>query len=179
MTDSSPTSSPTELLSTAVGTWTLDPSATTIELHTKAMWGLAKVTGHFTAAEGSATVGSDSSVSGTLVIDAASVNTGTAKRDEHLRTKDFFEVDTYPTFVYAVSAVKPAADDTLAVSGTFTVHGQTRPLELIATATLSEPNRATVTASAEIDRTQWGLTWTKMGARVINHVIVTAVFAKR
>ena len=178
MADSSPTSGPTELLSTAVGTWTLDQSATTIEFHTKAMWGLAKVVGHFTAVEGSAVVGSDGSVSGTLVIDAASVNTGTAKRDEHLRTKDFFEVETYPTFVYAVSAVKPAADGTLAVSGTFTVHGQTRPLEFIAKAALTEPDRATVTAAADIDRTQWGLTWTKMGARVLNHVIVTAVFTK-
>jgi len=178
MADSSPAADPAELLSTAVGTWTLDQAATTIELHTKAMWGLAKVTGHFTAVEGSAVVGSDGSVSGTLVIDAASVNTGTAKRDEHLRTKDFFEVETYPTFVYAVSAVKPAADGTLAVSGTFTVHGQTRPLELLATATLSQPDRATVTASADIDRTQWGLNWTKMGARVLNHVIVTAVFTK-
>lgn len=179
MADSSPASGPSELLSTAVGTWTLDPSETTIELHTKAMWGLAKVTGHFTATEGSAVVGSDGSVSGTLVIDAASVNTGTAKRDEHLRTKDFFEVDTYPTFVYAVGAVKPAADGTFAVSGTFTVHGQTRPLDLVATATVTAPGRATVTASADIDRTQWGLTWTKMGARVDNHVIVTAVFTKQ
>src|SRR5258708_7065005 len=137
MADSSPTSRPAELLSTTVGTWTLDPSATLIELHTKAMWGLAKVTGHFTAVEGAALVGSDGDVSGTLVIDAASVNTGNAKRDEHLRTKDFFEVDTHPTLVYAVSAVTPAADGTLAVSGTFTVHGQTRPLDLVATVTLT------------------------------------------
>jgi polyisoprenoid-binding protein YceI len=179
MADSSPASGSAELLSTAVGTWTLDPSATTIELHTKAMWGLAKVTGHFTAAEGSAVVGPDGSVSGTLVIDATSVNTGTPKRDEHLRAKDFFEVDTYPTFVYEVSAVAPGADGTLAISGTFTVHGQTRPLDLVATAALDEPNRATVTASADIDRTQWGLNWTKMGARVDNHVIVTAVFARQ
>jgi polyisoprenoid-binding protein YceI len=179
MADSSPASRPAELLSATVGTWTLDPSATQIELQTKAMWGLAKVTGHFTAVEGSALVESDGSVSGTLVIDAASVNTGTPKRDEHLRAKDFFEVDKYPTFVYAISAVTPAADGTLAVSGTFTVHGQTRPLDFVATATLTEPDRATVTASADIDRTQWGLTWTKMGARVDNHVIVTAVFIKQ
>jgi polyisoprenoid-binding protein YceI len=179
MTDPSPVAGHAELLSTAVGTWTLDPSATTIELHTKAMWGLAKVTGHFTAVEGSAVVGSDGSVSGTLVIDAASVNTGTAKRDEHLRTKDFFEVDTYPTFAYEVSAVTPAADGTFAVSGTFTVHGQTRPLDLVATAVFAEPDRATVTATADIDRTQWGLNWTKMGARVDNHVIITAVFTKK
>ena len=75
----------TGLLGGATGTWALDPSATTIELHTKAMWGLVKVKANFNALSGSATV-TAGAVNGALVIDAASVNSGNKKRDAHLRT---------------------------------------------------------------------------------------------
>ena len=40
------------------------------------------------------------------------------------------------------------------------------------------PGRATLTAEAEIDRRQWGMTWAKMGAGVINHVVVVAQFTR-
>src|SRR6202034_3409129 len=69
------------LFAGAAGAWVLDPSATTIELQTKAMWGLAKVKGSFTAVDGAGTVTADGGVSGTLVIDASSVNTSNSKRD--------------------------------------------------------------------------------------------------
>jgi polyisoprenoid-binding protein YceI len=178
MTDSQQSAGAAELLSASVGTWTLDATATTVELHTKAMWGLAKVKASLTAVEGSAEVGADGAVSGTLVVDAASIDTGNAKRDVHLRSKDFFEVETYPTFTYSAASAAPTADGTIAIEGTLTIHGQTRPLQLLATTTPAGPDRVTVSAETDIDRTQWGLTWTKMGAGIHNHLIITSVFTK-
>ena len=165
-----------ELLAVSAGTWTLDPAVSTVELHTKAMWGLAKVKATFTALEGSGVVTADGDVTGTLVVDAASVNTGNAKRDEHLRGSDFFEVATYPTFIYTATGATHGPDGVITFTGTLTVHGQTRPLSL--TATAAGTDRVTVTAKAEIDRSQWGLTWAKMGAGLHNRVTVTATFTK-
>jgi polyisoprenoid-binding protein YceI len=178
MADSQQSTGATELLSASVGTWTLDPAATTVELRTKAMWGMAKVKATFTATEGSAVVGADGTVTGTLVVDAASVDSGTPKRDVHLRTKDFFEVETYPTFTYTATSATPAADGTIAIDGTMTIHGQTHPLPLQATVASAGPVRVTVVAETDIDRTQWGLTWTKMGSGINNHVVINAVFTK-
>jgi polyisoprenoid-binding protein YceI len=169
--------SPTPFV-TSPGVWTLDPAATTITLHTKALWGMAKVKATFTALSGTATVTADGQVSGELVIDAASVDSGMAKRDKHLRTKDFFEVEKYPTFVYSVTGGRPAADGTVELAGSLTVHGVSRPLDLSATVTSTGPNSATVSGEADIDRSEWGLSWTKMGARVDNHIVISAAFTK-
>jgi polyisoprenoid-binding protein YceI len=166
-------------LAEAEGTWVLDPSQTTVELHTKAMWGLAKVKATFTVLEGSAVVGPHGDVTGSLVVDAASVDSGTPKRDTHLRSKDFFEVDRHPSFVYTVTGASIADIDALTFSGTLTVRGQTHPLEVRSTAKTEGPDRVTLTASADIDRSQWGLTWTKMGARLDNQVVVTAAFTRK
>jgi polyisoprenoid-binding protein YceI len=159
-----------------VGTWKLDAAATTVELRTKAMW-LLPVKGSFKAVEGSWVTDAAGTTTGTLVIDASSVDTGMAKRDAHLRTDDFFDVAKYPTFVYTVTGATPAADGKIAVTGTMAIHGQTHPLDIVATAVQSGA-RATVTGVADLDRSKWGITWTKMGANVHNHLVVTAVFNK-
>jgi polyisoprenoid-binding protein YceI len=165
-------------LAETTGTWQLDPAQTTVELHTKAMWGTAKVRATLTVLEGSAVVGPEGEVTGSVVVDAASVDSGKRMRDKHLRGKDFFEVDRYPTFVYTVSAARVAADDAVTFAGTLTVHGQTRPLEVRSTAKPAGPNRLVLTAEADVDRSQWGLTWRK-GASFDNHVVITAAFTRR
>jgi polyisoprenoid-binding protein YceI len=169
---------PTAPLIAAAGTWQLDPEATTIELRTKAMWGLAKVKCTFTALRGGGTIGQNGEVSGSLVIDATSVTTGQAKRDAHLRTADFFDVEKYPTFEYAVSSarISPAGEVTLA--GAFTAHGQTRALQVNGQITGLGTDRLTVTGEADLDRSEWGMGWTKMGSKLDNHVTVTAVLTR-
>jgi polyisoprenoid-binding protein YceI len=178
MTETNPNTTPAAVLAGAVGNWQLDPEGTTIELRTKAMWGLAKVRGRFTAVEGSGVVGEDGSVFGTLVFDANSIDTNNKKRDTHLRSGDFFEVDKHPTFTYSVTGATPADDGRLKVTGTLTIKGQSRPLDLLVTPTQPAPGRATLTTEAEIDRRQWGITWAKMGAGVINQVVVVAQFSR-
>lgn len=169
---------PAGLLADAVGTWTLDPAATTVSLETKAMWGLAKVKGTFAATEGAGQVAEDGTVTGRLVVDAASVDTGNARRDTHLRSGDFLEVEAHPQFVYEVSGVRPAAGGALGVDGSLTIHGQTRPVALTATVEKAAPDRVTVAATTDIDRSAFGIDWTKMGAKVDNHIVVHAEFTR-
>lgn len=167
----------TDWLSTATGTWTLDPAATTIALETKAMWVLG-VKATLKAQSGTGDVNSDGTVGGSLIIDASSIDTGNAKRDKHLLTKDFFEVETYPTFTYTVTSAAPAADGTFVVAGSLTAHGKTRPLDLVATFAASGTDRVTIKAEADVDRSQWGVDKTTMGANLHNHIVVNAVFTK-
>lgn len=164
-------------LAAYVGTWTLDAASTRITFTTKAMW-LLTVKGSFKALSGTGVARDDGSVTGSLEIDPASVSTGMAKRDVHLLTDDFFNVAKYPTFTYTLTAVKPTTDGKFTLTGTFTAVGQTHPLNLVGTVDSATPGAITVHAEGDLDRTDWGLTWTKMGAGVHNHLVITAVFTK-
>ncbi len=178
MSEMNPNPTSAVSLAGATGNWRLDPASTTIELRTKAMWGLAKVKGRFNALEGSGAVGDDSTVSGSLVFDAKSIDTRNKRRDSHLRSDDFFEVEKYPTFTYAATGASPTDDGQLRVTGSLTIKDQSRPLEVLVTASQPDPDRAILTAEAEIDRRQWGMTWAKMGAGVINQIVVVAHFIR-
>lgn len=158
------------------GDWTLDASGTSVAFRTKAMWVLP-VKGTMRVIEGRGTVAADGRVSGTLILDPASVDTGNAKRDAHLRTNDFFDVAEYPTITFVASGARPEDDGRVRVEGTLTIHGQTRPLTVLADVGV---NGAVATADAEvdIDRREWGLTWAKMGAGLANRVIVHAQFLR-
>jgi len=163
-------------LTSLTGRWTLDPSRTTVAFTTKAMWVLP-VKATVTAVEGSGVVGEDGSVTGTLVLDAASIDTGNKKRDAHLRTEDFFEVATYPTFVINVTGATPSSSGGYDFAATLAIHGQVRPVAFSGPVSV-EAGVATVEVEADIDRSEWGVTWAKMGAGLKSHVVVTARFTK-
>ena len=163
-------------LKTLTGSWTLVASETTVAFTTKAMW-IMPVRASITALEGSAVIGENGSVSGTLVLDAASIDTKNKKRDAHLRTEDFFEVSKFPTFVINVLGATPTAAGAYELAATMTIHGQERPKKLPASISVAG-DVATVTVETDIDRSDWGVTWAKMGAGVQNHVIVSARFTK-
>jgi polyisoprenoid-binding protein YceI len=161
-------------LSQFVGDWTLDPEATSVTFRTKAMW-VFPVKGTMKALSGEAHVSADAPVRGTLVIDAASVDTKNKKRDIHLRTKDFFEVEAHPTLVYTANGGHQNGADEVDVTGELTVVGKSQPVTLHAKVNVSG-NTATLTTQVEIDRSQWGLNWAKMGAGLKNQVEIEAHF---
>jgi polyisoprenoid-binding protein YceI len=171
----SPDQTPTDLR-TFVGSWVLEPSRTSIVFRTKAMW-VFPVKGTANAAEGAGTVGDDGSLTGTLVIDAASIDTHNKKRDTHLRTADFFEVQTFPTLVFEVTGGRPVASGKIELTGTFTVHGQAKPLTVLADVSAAE-GAVTVSTEVDIDRSDWGLSLVPFGAGLKNHVVITARFTK-
>ena len=96
------------------GTWRLDPARSSVEFHVRHFYGLMTVKGRFDRYHGSLDLSARPAVE--LTIDADSLNTKLKKRDEHLRTDDFFDVANHP-HVRFVSDNATHQGDTLEVSG--------------------------------------------------------------
>lgn len=151
--------------------WTLDAARSSVTLRHKTMWGLATVRGTFGDLAGQAEIGADGTARGQLEIGAASLDTGNAKRDKHLRSADFFSAAEHPHIVAVLQRAELAGrtglaggpGDQVSVTGQLTAAGVTRPLTF--TASLAEVTEAAVTvrAEAEIDRAQFGMTWNQLG----------------
>jgi polyisoprenoid-binding protein YceI len=143
--------------------WALDPARSSVSLRSKTMWGLATVRGGFAELAGSAEILPGGAARGRLEIGAASLNTKNAKRDRHLASADFFNAAEHPSIVADLARATRTGDQ-VAVNGTLTVAGQTRPLSF--TATLADVSPAAFTVRAEgvvVDRADFGLTWNQMG----------------
>jgi polyisoprenoid-binding protein YceI len=123
------------------------------------------VRGNFDEATATIVVGEDplqSSVSAT--IQTASVFTGQSDRDNHLRTSDFFEVAKYPTIEYRSTGIKSFEGNEFVLEGELTIKGITKPVDLHVEfeGAGRSPYGHDVfgfSASAEIDREEWDLTW--------------------
>src|ERR1039457_1339001 len=88
------------------GTWTLDPAHTAIEFQVKHLM-IAKIKGRFADFEGALMVADDPTQSSVSVtIKAASIDTRTQQRDDHLRSPDFFEADKYPDLSFTSTVVE-------------------------------------------------------------------------
>jgi polyisoprenoid-binding protein YceI len=79
---------------TISGSWQLDPGRSRVEFRARHFWGLMTVTGHFDEFHGRLDLSEDPAIK--LTIEAASLQTGHRKRDEHLRSRDFFDADKHP-----------------------------------------------------------------------------------
>jgi polyisoprenoid-binding protein YceI len=157
------------------GTWTLDPRKTTVSLRTKALW-ILPVTGSAQALSGEAHVGPDSAVRGTLVIDAASLDTKNARRDQHLRSSDFLDALNHPVIVFTADGGRPITADAVEIEGELMLHGQIHPLALQAEVAGSGDS-VTVSAEVVIDRIKWGMPWgAKLGVGRSSVVAVSAHF---
>jgi polyisoprenoid-binding protein YceI len=129
------------------------------------------------AIEGVGTMGTDGGLSGSLVVDAASIDTKNKKRDAHLRTADFFEVEKFPTINFEATSGRLAGSGRLELAGTLTVHGQTRPLSVLADFSVAA-DMVTLSAEVVIDRSEWGLSLTPYGAGLKNKIVINAYFRK-
>jgi polyisoprenoid-binding protein YceI len=102
-----------------------------------------------------------------VTIDTASIDTGVAKRDTHLRSPDFFDVARFPTLTFVSTKVSPNGMNGLKVMGNLTLHGVTRPVVLDVEGPSQESKdprgniRRGASASTKIDRKDFGLTWNK------------------
>jgi polyisoprenoid-binding protein YceI len=159
------------------GTWNVDPANTTIEFHTKAMW-VFPLKGSFRALSGSGTVGDDGSVTGSMTFDSASIHTGNRRRDEHLRSADFFEVDNHPSFTLDITGATPSGPDRATLDGSLTIKGVTKPLQVPVTFSHTGESVDVEAEVPDINRRDWGLTWAKMGAGVHNRLVVHARFVR-
>jgi polyisoprenoid-binding protein YceI len=146
------------------GTWALDPAHTTIEFEAKHLM-VAKVRGRFTEFEGALRIADDPTQSSvTVTIKAATLDTQTQQRDDHLRSADFLEVDKHPDITFVSTAVEHDEDDDWKIRGDLTIHGVTGPVTLKTeySGQTGDPwggQRAAFSAETKIDREDWGLTW--------------------
>ena len=92
--------------------------------------GLIPVTGVFGEVSGSGIVSGDGTVSGVLVVAAASVDTRNARRDAHLRSAEFFDVDQFPEITFESSRVEAIDEESSRVTGRLTMHGITHEISL-------------------------------------------------
>jgi polyisoprenoid-binding protein YceI len=109
------------------GSWQLDPSRSRVEFRVEAMWGLATVKGHFDDYQGELDLSADPAIE--LTINAASLQTGNRRRDKHLRSPDFFEVEQHPRLRFRSDSVSPDGD-TLKIRGRLTARGHSVAVEL-------------------------------------------------
>ncbi len=164
---------------TLAGEWALDPSASTIGLKSKSMWGLAPVKGVFREVTGQGTVSAAGEVSGTISVAAASVDTKMKKRDAHLRSADFFDTGNYSDITFTMDRLTPSGDG-VTVAGRLTVRDRTQPVSFPATVSVFAPDEVWLDAEIKVNRADFGLTWNQMGmASMANTLTVHAVFAKR
>lgn len=147
----------------APGTWAIDPGHTEVGFVGRHFM-LTKVRGRFTGVRGAVTIAEDPADSRLeVVIDMASVSSGDQTRDDHLRSPDLFDVERHPTATFTSTAVRWAGTRGTA-DGDLTILGVTRPvtLDIAFAGHVHDPwgqDRAVFSASAQINREDWGLTW--------------------
>lgn len=145
------------------GTWAFDPTHTRIAVIARHMM-VTKVYGTFNGFNGTITIGDSPETSSVeFTIEAASIDSGVADRDGHLRSADFLDVDAFPTITFQSTSVARTGDD-YALNGDLTIKGITKPvtLELEYEGLATDPygnQKAAFSAKTKVDREEWGLAW--------------------
>jgi polyisoprenoid-binding protein YceI len=161
------TSSPTRLVDGVelpiTGRWRIDPGHAQVSFIGRHLL-FTKVRGRFRGVDGFVSIApepNDSTVE--VTIDMASVDSGDPTRDNHLRSADLFDVERFP-----VATFRGRASDWSRhagkLKGTLTIKNEARPVDLAVTylGTVTDPwggERAIFSASATINREDWGITW--------------------
>jgi polyisoprenoid-binding protein YceI len=147
------------------GTYVLDPTHTRLGFTARHAM-VTKVRGSFEAFEGSAHLDFADPTRSTAEVsfDIASISTGQAQRDEHLRTNDFFDAPTYPKGTFTSTEVKKVDDDTFEMTGDLTLKDVTKPVTITweHTGTARDPFgnlRAGFEGTATLSRKDWGITY--------------------
>ena len=150
-------------LSAIAGTWVIDPSHSRLGFETRHAV-ITKVRGHFADFEGTIVIGEDISAS-TVKISAKldSIDTGSADRDAHLKSADFFDTENTNELVFESTGIK-ATGDTFVVTGNLKIKDVTNSIDIAveATGTAVDPYgniRAGFEGTSELSRKDFGLTW--------------------
>jgi polyisoprenoid-binding protein YceI len=146
-------------------TWTIDPAHTSAEFAVKHLM-ISTVKGQFSDIGGRLTLDDSAPIRSSVEVEigVSSVDTREAKRDEHLRSADFFAAEEYPTMTFRSTEVERTGEDTYNVRGDLTIRGVTKPVVLSVEreGQVNDPwgsERIGFTATAKLDRRDFGLTW--------------------
>jgi polyisoprenoid-binding protein YceI len=148
--------------------WEIDPAHSNVSFTVRHLM-VSNVRGEFTKLAGGVDlVGTDPTTAKVAVtIEATSVNTREPKRDDHLRSADFFDAAKFPTLTFVSKKVVSAGEGRLKMTGDLTIHGVTREVTFdvdSVTPPMKDPwggTRAGAHATATIQRKDFGLIWNK------------------
>jgi polyisoprenoid-binding protein YceI len=178
-------SAPASNLSTRLGSgslagvWVLDPTRSSLEVTTRAMFGLVGVKVRFRFASGGTDISPTGEVSGRLQIATDSLRTGIWLRDRHLRSEHFFGTRSHPTALYEIHGVETLAA-TATVHGSLTIRGRRRSVPVSVLVTKLNGYEAALEVSTNVDRSDFGITHNKLGANEMrNEIAARVVFTRR
>ena len=147
-------------------TWTIDPAHSSAQFSVRHMM-VSTVRGEFTRLSGTVELDEKdvtrSSVEAT--IDATTIDTRNERRDNHLKSADFFDVANHPTITFKSTKLEKASDGRLKVAGDLTIRGVTRPVVLDVEAlspAVKDPQgnlRSGTSATTRINRKDFGVSW--------------------
>lgn len=149
-------------------TWNIDPEHSNVGFKVRHLM-VSNVKGNFNTFSGVVDI-NDKDITKSKVevsIDTNSINTNIKKRDDHLRSADFFDVAKYPTMTFVSKKVVKAGNDMLKVTGDLTLHGVTKEVVLDVEGPTQESKdpwgniRKGATATTKINRKDFGLVWNK------------------
>ncbi len=149
----------------ATTTWKIDPSHSHIEFAVKHLM-ITTVKGRFSGVEGVVRLDErdPSAADVDVKIDASTIDTREPQRDAHLRSADFFDVETYPHLVFKASRIASRRGNEFKLAGDLTLHGVTRPvvLDVVEEGRAKDPwggERLGFSATTKVKRSDFGLTW--------------------
>jgi polyisoprenoid-binding protein YceI len=152
-------------LSSLTGDYTLDPAHSSVGFVARHAM-VTKVRGSFNEVEGKGHFDADDPSRSHLevTIKADSIDTRNADRDAHLRSNDFFDMETYPEIRFVSTGVERVDHDTYRVTGDLTVKGVTKPVsvDLEYTGAALDPfgnQRIGLEGQVKVNRKDWGLNW--------------------
>src|SRR5579863_6231109 len=174
--------------STKTTQWRIDPAHSAAHFSVRHLM-ISNVRGEFTKVTGSAQINPADPAKSTVevTIEAASLNTREPQRDEHLRSADFFDVANHPKISFQSKRVAPLGAENFRLSGDLTIRGVTKEVAFDVegpTASVKDPwgnIRAGVTASAKINRKDFGLVWnalTEAGGVVVGDEVKITIEAE-
>ena len=138
--------------------WRIDPDRSSIQFHTKNLWGIETVKGRFARYHGTLDLSGAPAVE--LTIDADSLDTGNKRRDKHLRSPDFFDVARNP-YVRFVSEKATLTGDRLKVHGRLHARGASIALDVDATLR-RDGDELEIEAVTLADHRRLGMTWSPL-----------------
>ncbi|PEN13289.1 polyisoprenoid-binding protein [Longibacter salinarum] len=145
-------------------TYQIDPAHTTLGFRIRHM-GIAFVEGEFDTFEGTISYNADSlaATSSNVTVQTTSIDTDVEKRDNHLRSADFFEVETYPEMTFTSTSVQPTAQNHFRLIGDLTIKGTTKEVvfdvESAGPIQTDNGQRVGFHATTTIDRRDFGIDW--------------------
>jgi polyisoprenoid-binding protein YceI len=145
----------------APATWTIDPNHSNVTFTIRHFF--SKVNGSFTKFSGKIVYdpANVAASSAKAEIDAASIFTANERRDGHLKSADFFDVEKHPKVTFESTKITPAGDK-VKIEGNLTMHGVTKPVTLEGAFLGAGPDKAGFEASGKVDRKDFGIVWNKV-----------------